>query len=338
MERSPPWKATAPRRVAPAAGSDAAALYGYDRLLQRSAMLAMAAAMGTMLLGLPLHLHALGGGLAHAAVGPFAWLSAALASVAVAASLPALRQNHVPWSLGYGEPAVVLCCAAAAFTAGWAGLAWGAHGLLYFDVAAMSVAALAEGRALAVDGQRRSLAAAEQLALLTGAQCPVPPAVSRRSVAWPLATLLVLAATVVAARAAQTSTAGQALVAGLATAAACCPCALGRARASALAAARELAQRDGWIVASAEALATAEPWRAAIGLPYADRERLAALGRAARRAATVNVVWSVLLPALLLPLALRAPVDPLLPAAAMVIAWAAIGLTNRLLIGAGTVA
>ena len=201
----------------------------------------------------------------------------------------------------------------------------------------MSVAALAEGRALDVDGRRRAMAAAEQLELLTGARCPDPPTPARRGAVWPLAVLIVAAAAAAAARAAEAGIGGQAIMVGLATLAACCPCALGRARASAFAAARALAQRDGWIVASAEAIVAREAWRAAIELPGARRERLAVLGLAARRAARLNVVWACLVPALLLPLALRGPVDPLLPAAAMLIAWAAMGLSNRLLLGEGAV-
>lgn len=332
MQHSPPWHAAAGRAAWRSAGPDAAAMVGYDRLLQRSAMLSMAAAMGAMLCGLPLHLVALGGGTVHGAAGVAGWLSAALATIAIAAALPALRRlEHLPPSLGRGEQTLVLCCTAAAYVAGWAGLLGGIHTLLYFDVAAMSLAAVAEGRALDVDGRRRSLAAAEQLALLTGTRCPAPPVVEQRSVVWPLAAALGVAMALVAARH-TTPGAGQAVIAALATAAACCPCAIGRARAVSFALARELAQRDGWIVASGQALAAREPWRAAIALPQADMQRLAALGRAARLAARLNLVWSIMVPALLLPLALGGPVDPLLPAAAMVIAWSAIGLTNRLLL------
>lgn len=322
------------RPVAPPAAKPDADVFGHDRLVQRHAMLAMAAAMGTMAVGLPLHLSALRGTVSHAAAGPGAWPAAVLATIALAAALPALRGNEgVPATLGRGEQTLLLCCAAAAYAAGWIGILGGTHGLVYFDVAAMSVAWIAEGRALDMDGRRRALAAAEQLWLLTGARCPPAPPLAQRGIALPLAAAIGAGAIGAAVHALQTGTVGQALVAGLATLAACCPCALGSARASALAAGRELAGRDGWIVASTGALELEEPWRAAIGLPLAACDRLTAVGRAARRAARLGTLWAVFVPALMLPLALRGPVDPLLPAAAMVVAWAAIRLTNRLFVG-----
>src|SRR5688500_10946580 len=127
MQHAPSWQATEDSAWRPAA-PDAAELFGYDRLLQRRAMAAMAAAMGAMLCGLPLHLLALGGGAAHRASGAAGWLSAVLATIAIWAALPALGRSVMAAStLGRGEPAVVLCCAAAAYVVSWAGLLGGVH-------------------------------------------------------------------------------------------------------------------------------------------------------------------------------------------------------------------
>ena len=120
-----------------------------------------------------------------------------------------------------------------------------------------------------------------------------------------------------------------ALVTALAAIAVACPCTLGIAVASAYAAGGERAATSGWVVSGGAAFDDDAVAMRAIRLGAAGPEALLEVARAVRRAVRRNMLWAVGLNLLSLPWAVWGPLDPAVPAATMLSAWALISITNR---------
>lgn len=306
-------------------------------------MQSMALAMLVMLLSVPLHLLALRGhsGQGMAWIVGVAWLSAALtlgtlwtARPVWIASLRALRGGRLD------ETALVSLCALAALFAGVPALSPGAHAApMYFDVAAMAMAWLVGGQAQRSDSCRRYVERLEQLTPLGFVQNapPTAPKDDTHDAVW-LALVLggtALAGSVIAAN--QADSAMQVFQVGLATLALGCPSTLGIAVQSAAAAGAKRAAAAGWLVPSPAVLLqpVADP-RAAIALGSANTQDFVRIAHATRVAVRCNRFWAVGVNLALLPLAVRGPVDPLLPAMLMVLARALIAVTNHRLLTRGS--
>lgn len=318
-----------------------------DRRLQRRAMLSMWLAMLVMALGVPTHLGAFGGHqpLAHRPTGDvtlLAWLAWLLTTATIWQARELLVASWQPLRLGrLGETTPVLLGALAAYLLGMAGLgatlAGATHAVPHsFDVTAMALAWLLGGAAQRNDLRRRYVTMQEQLMLLGLSTPPRPIPDSNRSAAWTgwlAALLLSWAVLTVGFQVGAGQPPGAALMAGLAALGLGCPCALGIARSAAAAAGATSAAAAGWVVVDEAAFWTdsegqvAEHTALRLGQPVpGSYDRIAG---AVRRAAWLNGCWAVGLNLLVLPVALRGPVDPLLPAAIMLLAWALITLTSR---------
>ena len=320
--------------------------YDRDRRLQRRAMVSMWLAMPVMVLGLPAHLAALAGHAASAHTAGWTtllgWLAWALTSATLwiareqlATTWRALRQARP------GPDALVTLGALGAYVGSLPALGAATHAApIYFDVTAMALAWLLAGAAQRADLARRYAATLEQLALLSAnspasatapSDQPVQPTRYLSSIVG--GALIGLALLLIAWQLRTGHSLQQALSSGLALLAALCPCTLGIAWRSAAHAGAARAAAAGWIVTSAAAFwpdrAITTPSDAALRLGAASPAVFARIARAVRRAAWLNTCWAIGFNLLLLPLALRGPVDPLLPAAIMLLARLLIALTNR---------
>lgn len=311
-----------------------------ERQLQRRAMVSMWLAMLVMALGLPAHLGG-HGARGHSVVGHAAllsWLAWLLTTATLWQARELLTAVWHTCRRGYlSETALVALGALAAYAVSLIGLGAALVGPthqvpLYFDVTAMALAWLLAGVAQRADLRRRFMMTVEQLAPL-GLATPVRPVFHpdrpSRDVGW-LALLLVgWALLTLALQFGVGQSLGAGLSAALATLALGCPCALGIARSSAATAGAARAAAAGWVVVdeaafwcdpqSPRALQLAQP------VP-GSYEQIAGL---VRRVAWLNRCWAIGINVLALPLALRGPVDPLLPAGIMLLAWALIALSSR---------
>lgn len=318
-----------------------------ERRLQRRAMLSMWLAMAVMALGVSGHLNALDGHqpLTHGVVDHLtaldwlAWLLTTATLWQARGLLPptwhALRRGQVEGAtlVGLGALAAYIVSLVGLGTA----LAETTYsGRLYFDVTAMGLAWLLAGAAQRADLRRRYVTTLEQLMLfdVTMPACPMPSANRSSSGAgWVAVLLLGWALLTVGLQIGTGQPLAAALIAGLAVLALGCPCTLGMARSSAAAAGAASAAAAGWVVVDEAAFwpgsdaCVSQP--AALCLGPATPGSYERIARTVRRAAWLNRCWAVGFNLLLLPLALLGPVDPLLPAASMLLAWALIALTNR---------
>lgn len=317
------------------------AIFAVDAAAQRRAMLSMLSAMPVMLIGLPLHAATLLGFPLHHLFGSvIGWVSAALATTALVvarlefrAAWQSLRHRRI------NAPCVVVLTAGAAYVVSLPALI-APHDLaptLYFDVAAMAIAWLLTGAAHETAIRRRYTTTIMQLAPL--GFIPISPALNNRAfpereLRWFGGAALGFALLTIFVQLHQGSNPSSALFAAGATLAVVCPCAWGIARSSASNLGAQRAAGFGWFVPSGAVFWADEAtmFRASMALDTCSRDQLQRLARNVRRAGRLNVCWSIAGNAVL-PLASARPLDPLIPAALMVLAWTLIGVTNRVLIG-----
>lgn len=316
-----------------------------DRRWQRRAMASMWLAMIVMALGVPAHLGGLRGHERALHDGSL-WSAAALwlAWALTTATLWTAREELLKvWNdlrhARIGVAAVVMLGAVASYSvslptlrSSWVGAGHGAP--MYFDVAAMGSAWLLAGAAQRSDLRRRYVATWEQLMPLGGTRTLLP-ATERSSFGYGWLAALLIGVALVAAGLdlAAYQSFGDALVVGLAALALGCPCTLGIARSSACIAGASRAAAAGWVVAGEAAFwpATRAAAPAALELGPAELAAFTQIAGRVRWAIRLNHVWTIGANMLALPLALRGPVEPWLPAAIMLLAWALIAVTNRAL-------
>jgi len=319
------------RPVEPDSSLNEGALVG-----QPVGMTSMLLAMVVMALGLPLHFAVL----QHGKHEPnwWIWLTVWLSWILTTATLWTTRSV---WRSSSGH-----LLDRDRLIAGWALLAYAVsvpalfnHRMpMYFDVAAMAVAWIVQGRAQQAEIGWRFKVKADQLALLGFARSVGAVHQDIKQNHIPLRLVVVFLAIAVSVWTiysfADDGLVSRAYLAATVVAAAC-PCALGIARSSAVTAGANRAAAAGWLVPSGVALlrAAEHPIVAAqhvVALPDAELRQLIVIARATRRATWINELWAMLCGVAIVPLTFHGPVDPSLPAVGMIIAWILIKNTNRL--------